>query len=87
MNRFAISSAGIGEALERSSASLAQANNSLEESISLATVSNQIIQNPEQVGNTLKVVALRIRGRFLCPSIVKAVVRVAYKKLHGVTTI
>jgi TP901 family phage tail tape measure protein len=61
-NRFAISSAGIGEALQRSSASLAQANNSLEQSIALAVAANDVIQNPEQVGSALKTVSLRIRG-------------------------
>lgn len=76
-NNFAISSAGIGEALERSSAALYQANNSLEESVALVTSANGVIQNPEQVGSALKTVALRIRGRFLCPSIVKAIVHVA----------
>lgn len=64
-NRFAISSAGIGEALQRSSASLSQANNSLEQSIALAVAANDVIQNPEQVGSALKTVSLRIRGKFV----------------------
>lgn len=49
-NNFAISSSGIGDALQRSAASLAAAGNTMEESIGLITAMNSVIQNPETVG-------------------------------------
>lgn len=49
-NNFAISSAGIGTALKKSAASLASANNTLDESIALITAGNAVVQNPETVG-------------------------------------
>ena len=53
---------GIGDALQRSAAALNAAGNSLDESIALITGANTITQNPESVGNAMKVVAARIRG-------------------------
>jgi TP901 family phage tail tape measure protein len=61
-NNFAISSAGIGQAFERSSASLYQAGNSVEQATALVTAANSTIQNPERVGTALKTVAERLRG-------------------------
>lgn len=49
-NKFAISSDGIGTALQKSASSLAAANNTLEESIALITGMNAVVQNPEVVG-------------------------------------
>lgn len=56
INNFAISSEGIGVALQKSASSLAAANNSIEESIALATAMNSVLQNPEVVGTALKTV-------------------------------
>ena len=53
-NNFAISSGGIGEALQRSASSMAAANNSLDETIALITAANTVVQNPEKVGNAFK---------------------------------
>lgn len=53
-NHFAISSAGIGEALQRSASSLATAGNTLEESIGLIVAANNVVQNPESVGENLR---------------------------------
>ena len=58
LNTFAITSAGIGEALQRS----ASAGNRIAESIGLVTAATSVIQNPEQVGTALKTLSLRIRG-------------------------
>lgn len=52
-NNFAISSAGIGDALTRSAASLSAANNTMEESIALITAMNTTLQDPEKVGKHL----------------------------------
>ena len=62
MNNFAISSTGIGEALQRSAAALAAGRNSLEESIGLVTAANNIVQNPEQVGTALKTISMYLRA-------------------------
>jgi len=52
----------LAESLTRSSAALVAANNSLEQSIAMTTAANTTIQDPEAVGNALKVVSMRIRG-------------------------
>lgn len=61
-NNFAISSAGIGEALKRSSAVLSDAGNSIEQSVALVTSANTTIQDPHKVGNALKTISMRLRG-------------------------
>lgn len=48
-NNAAISSGGLGEALQRTSSALAAANNTLDESIALVTTSNEIVQDPISV--------------------------------------
>lgn len=49
-NNFAISSAGIGEAMRRSSASLYAAGNTMEEAVALITAANSVVQDPAAVG-------------------------------------
>ena len=61
-NNFAIDTAGIGEALQRSAASFNAANTDLNESIALITATNAVVQNPESVGTLWKTVSARIRG-------------------------
>ena len=61
-NNEAISSAGIGESLQRSAASFNAANTSLEQSVALVTATNSVLQDPEKVGNMWKTVSARIRG-------------------------
>lgn len=61
-NNFAISSTGIGEALQRSASALYESGNTIDESIALITAANSVIQNPEQVGTALKTLSLRLRG-------------------------
>lgn len=61
-NNYAISTSDLAESLTRSSAALVAANNSLEQSIALTAAANTTIQDPESVGNALKVVSMRIRG-------------------------
>jgi hypothetical protein len=52
-NNFAISSGGIGQALQRSASSMAAANNTIDETIALITAANTVAQNPEKVGKRL----------------------------------
>lgn len=61
-NNFAISSEGIGAALQRSASSLAAAGNTLNESIALVTGMNAVVQEPEKVGTTLKTVSMYLRA-------------------------
>lgn len=48
-NRAAIDSGGLGLALQRVASAMDAANNSLDETIALTTVANEIVQNPEMV--------------------------------------
>ena len=61
-NNFAISSAGIGEALQRSAAAMKSANNTLDETIALITAANTVVQNPDSVGTALKTVSMYLRA-------------------------
>lgn len=61
-NNFAISSAGIGEALKKSAASLAAGGNTLEESIGMIVAMNNVLQNTDSVGTTLKTVSMYLRA-------------------------
>ncbi|MPM01428.1 Chromosome partition protein Smc [bioreactor metagenome] len=61
-NKFAISSGGIGEAMQRAASSLSSANNTIDESIALIVAANNVVQDPDAVGTMWKTVAMRIRG-------------------------
>lgn len=61
-NMYALSATDIGEAMKRSASALETGNNSFEQSIGLITAMNEIVQNSENTGNTLKVLSLRLRG-------------------------
>lgn len=55
MNKFAITSADIGSAMERSAAALKAGGNTLNESIGLITAGNLIQQDADTTANALKV--------------------------------
>ena len=61
-NNFAISSGGIGEAMERSASSMKAANNTIDETIALITAANTVVQDPDAVGTAFKTISMRIRG-------------------------
>lgn len=61
-NNFAISTDGLAEGLKRSASTLVAAGNSLEESIAMLAAGNKVVQDPEGLGNALKVLSMRIRG-------------------------
>lgn len=61
-NNFAISSSGIGEALQRSASALAAAGNTIEESIGLVTAMNSVVQDPDSVGTALKTLTMYLRA-------------------------
>lgn len=61
-NEYAISSSGLGEALQRSASALAAAGNTLEESIGLAVGMNNVLQNPDKVGTVLQTASMYLRA-------------------------
>lgn len=70
-NNFAISSGGIGDALQRSAAAMNAAGNTLEETAALVAAANTVVQNPDSVGKKLpnnavmrcKKTAISVKGR------------------------
>ena len=61
-NNYAVTAAGIGEAMRRSAASMDVANNSMEQTAALITGAVEVTQDPEGAGNALKVISMRLRG-------------------------
>lgn len=61
-----IDALGIINGLERSSAAMAAANNSLEESIGLITASTSVTQDATAAGTAWRTISMRIRGKVLC---------------------
>ena len=61
-NNFAITSGGLGEALQRSASAMNAAGNTLDETIALVTAANTTVQNPESVGTTLKTISMYLRA-------------------------
>lgn len=61
-NRFPVAAKDLGEILQRSSASLSEANNSMQEAVALGTAGFAVTQDAAKVGTALKTLSLRIRG-------------------------
>lgn len=61
-----IDASGVINGLERSSAAMREANNSLEETIGLITASTSVTQDATAAGTAWRVIAMRIRGKILC---------------------
>ena len=61
-NRFAVTSGGIGEGMQRAGAALATANTSLEKSVALWTAMNEVLQNDESSATSLRFIAQRMRN-------------------------
>lgn len=61
-NKFNTTNTDIVEGLQRSSAALSAGNNTLKESIALFTGGQEIVNNAEVMGQSLKTISLRIRG-------------------------
>lgn len=62
-NTEPIDSAGLFEGLQRSAASLNAAGATYQEAASLITSANAVVQDPMSVGNTLKTMVMRMRGK------------------------
>jgi TP901 family phage tail tape measure protein len=61
-NNFAITTGQLADGLRIGSASLAIANNSLEESIALITTGTEVLRDSDMVANGLKNISMRLRG-------------------------
>lgn len=61
-NNEPISESGIAEALVRSASALSAARNSFEESVSLISAANSVLQDPDTVGTTLKTISMYLRA-------------------------
>lgn len=61
-NTFSVTNGEILTGLEKSSASMAVAGNSLDQTIALFTAGQEIVQNADTVGQSLKTISMRIRG-------------------------
>lgn len=61
-NNFAVTSSDIGAGLQRSSAAMAAAGNSMEETIALFTAGNTIIRDADTMGTALKTISMRLRS-------------------------
>ena len=66
-NNFAVSNADISEILTRSSSAMMEANNSLADTIALGTAATEITRDAASVGNALKTISMRIRGKQTLP--------------------
>ena len=66
-NTRALNNSDIIEFLRRSSSAMAEANNSLEDSIALGTAIVEITRDAAGAGQVLKTVSMRIRGKQTLP--------------------
>lgn len=66
-NSFATTNGEIGEMLERSSAAMAAANNTLEETIALESAAVEVTRNAETTGTAFRTISMRIRGKQSLP--------------------
>jgi TP901 family phage tail tape measure protein len=64
-NNFAVSSDGLATALQDSASALMEGGNNLEQSVALIAAANKVVQDPNQVGNALRTISLRLRGTSL----------------------
>ena len=61
-NRYATSSSELGDILQRSAAAMSVAGDDLEGVVALGTGMQEVLQNAESVGTTLKTLSMRIRS-------------------------
>ena len=61
-NTEPIDTAGIVSALQRSASSLSAAGNDLNQSVSMITAANSVVQDPDTVGTAFRTLSMRIRG-------------------------
>lgn len=62
MNKYATSSADLGEGLTKSASALKLAGNDINQSLAMITGGTEITQNASEMGNAIKVMSMRLRG-------------------------
>lgn len=62
MNKYATSSADLGEGLKKSASALALAGNDINQSLAMITGGTEITQDASEMGNATKVASMRLRG-------------------------
>ena len=62
MNKYATSSADLGEGLRVSASALKLAGNDINQSLAMITGGTEITQNASEMGNAIKVMSMRLRG-------------------------
>lgn len=65
-NEFAVSSSSLGEGLKVSASSLAVAGNDINKSLAMLTGGGEITQDIGELGNGLKTISMRLRGKHTC---------------------
>ena len=66
-NAFAETNADVITGLEKSSSAMAAANNTMDETVALFTAGQEIVQNAQTVGSSLRTISMRIRGKLIMP--------------------
>jgi hypothetical protein len=66
-NEFATDAASLGEGLKNSASSLRLAGNDINQTLAMLTGGTEIIQNASEMGNALKILSMRLRGRQYMP--------------------
>lgn len=61
-NKYSVTAAGLGEALQRSASAMQLADNTFQETAAMTTGMTEVIQDPEKSGQALKILSLRLRG-------------------------
>ena len=61
-NKYATSSADLGEGLKKSASALALAGNDINQSLAMITGGTEITQDASEMGNAIKVLSMRLRG-------------------------
>ena len=61
-NKYSVTAAGLGEALQRSASAMQLAGNTFQETAAMTTGMTEVIQDPEKSGQALKILSLRLRG-------------------------
>ena len=62
LNKFSISTSELAQSLQRSAGTLKIAGNTIDEAIAMTVAGNEILRDPNTVGQALKTVALRLQG-------------------------
>ena len=66
-NAFAETNADVITGLEKSSSAMAAANNTMDQTVALFTAGQEIVQNAQTVGSSLRTISMRIRGKLIMP--------------------